>query len=142
MKLTSLSTSQAFLVALTLTVCIGCNRGPSLYNIEGTVNVDGTPTEGINLLFYKQGQTSASASGVSKAGGALSAVTNGEPGIEAGDYQVVAIYPDPSVKTEPTAGMGKPPIDPPDLFKGKYFKDKISVKITGKEKVTLDLKLK
>lgn len=127
---------------LGLFLMAGCNDGPKLYNIEGVVNVDGTPTEGINLLFFRQGETIACASGQSKAGGALTVSSNGEDGIELGNYDIVAIYPDPKFKAPP-ATFGQSPPDAPDLFKSKYFKKKVSVNIaSGSDKITIDLSLK
>lgn len=121
---------------------IGCSSGPKLYDVQGVVNVDGQPTEGINLLFFKQGNTSAVASGSSKSGGAIKTITNGEIGIELGKYDVVAIYPDPQYKA-PASNFGQTPPDPPDLFKGKYFKNKVPVDISSaNNKITIDLTMK
>lgn len=130
------------LTALVLVTLTGCSKGPKLVNVQGVVNVDGQATQGINLLFFKQGQAVAGASGVSGAGGAITTTTNGEPGIELGKYDVVAIYPDPQFKAPP-AGFGQSPPDPPDLFKGKYFKSKVPVDIdSAGAKVSIELSLK
>ncbi len=130
------------MTAFVLLPLTGCSKGPKLVNVQGVVNLDGQATQGINLLFFKQGQTVASASGVSGVGGAIATTTNGEPGIELGKYDVVATYPDPQFKAPP-AGFGQSPPDPPDLFKGKYFKSKVAVDITSADaKVTIDLSLK
>ncbi len=136
-----LSQFIAFAIIGSITIT-GCSKGPKLVNVQGIVNVDGQATQGVNLLFFKQGQTVASASGISGAGGAIATTTNGEPGIELGKYDVVAIYPDPQFKAPP-AGFGQSPPDPPDLFKGKYFKSKVAVDISSADaKLTIDLSLK
>ncbi len=129
-------------LVIAVSLLVGCNRGPKLYDIQGVVNVDGQPTEGLTLLFFKQGQSVASASGRTGAGGALGTITNGEKGIELGKYDVAVAYPDPQFKSPP-ANFGQTPPDPPDLFKGKYFKSKVAVDISSADaKVTIDLSLK
>jgi hypothetical protein len=129
-------------LVIAVSLLVGCNKGPRLYDVQGVVNVDGQPTEGLSLLFFKQGQNVASASGRSGAGGAIGTITNGEKGIELGKYDVAVVYPDPQFKSPPAA-FGQTPPDPPDLFKGKYFKSKVPVDISSADaKVTIDLSLK
>lgn len=142
-SLFSTLTRRATLVAIVVcSTLAGCNKGPRLYDVKGVVNVDGKPTEGISFLFFKKGEKVASASGKSGAGGTISTSTNGETGIELGQYDLTAIYHDPKYVAPPPQ-FGQTPPDPPDLFKGKYFSSKVSVDIASPDTpFTVDLTLK
>jgi hypothetical protein len=124
-----------------LALFTGCNKGPKLYDVQGVVMVDGTATEGVNLMFFRSGESVANASGRSGAGGAISTTSNGEKGMELGEYEVAAIYPDPNAKVA-EAKFGQSPEDPPDLFKGKYFKQKVKVSVTADAKLNIELSVK
>lgn len=103
----------------------GCGGGPKLYKAKGVVNIDGKPTGGVNLMFYKQGTNELTSIAKSDSDGSFSPYTTWEnesrEGIPAGKYQVAATYPDPKYKPEPTGRlMGGSVADPPDLFKNHY----------------------
>jgi hypothetical protein len=111
------------LIALVV-ITAGCDRGLSLVKVQGKVTVDGKPANGAVILFHPQSQENGSvSSAVASDQGTFSPVTNGEPGIPAGVYQVTVSWPDPSVKKSEGAMQfgGGEEKDAPDLLKGRYM---------------------
>ena len=111
---------------LGLLVCVlsGCGKGgPALVEVEGSVNVDGKPTEGVNLIFFpKDKALKLIPSATSDANGKFKLATDARNGVPAGSYDITATYPDPAVKpteSQRMQGLGDPG---PDLFNGKYVK--------------------
>ena len=108
----------------------GCGGG--LYNVKGTVTVDGQPAGGVGLLFFSQETNELTATARSEPDGTFSAFTDVKPGIPAGKYRVAANWPDPNFKAPP-AKFGASPPDPPDLLNGRYMlgKSDLTVEITS-----------
>lgn len=110
------------LVALSLLSCsIGCPKASSgLVQVTGKVMVDGKPAEGASVMFFPAppGEPTTIAAGVVDGAGQFTLVTNLEPGINPGKYNVTVIWPEPSPKESKTFSMSKR--DPPDLLKSKY----------------------
>ncbi|MFO0942794.1 MAG: hypothetical protein U0930_18810 [Pirellulales bacterium] len=130
------------LVILSLALLLGCNKGPSLIDVPGTVKIDGTATDGVNLIFFPEKGGNPS-SAVSENGGKFKVVTDMNPGLPAGNYSVTATYPDPAVKptdSQRMQGLFEPG---PDLLKGKYqSKDKgVKIEVSSSTKeLTIELK--
>ncbi len=98
----------------------GCNSAAKLIPIDGAISVNGKPAEGAILMFHPVDPKDATGSAVAEADGTFKVVTNGEPGLIQGKYQVTVMYPDPTKKpTQAQIMMGT--AEPgPDLLKGKY----------------------
>jgi hypothetical protein len=128
-----------------LLLSAGCG-GPTLPQVTGKVMVDGNPAEGAVLLFHPIGP-GTTGSAVADSNGLFSIISDMNPGIPPGRYQVAVTWPDPSVKTsEKDLMMGNFQTGP-DLLKGRYeSKDKsgisIEVEATTKELPPIELKTK
>lgn len=125
-------------------VGLGCDSGPRLIKVKGTVNVDGNPAEGVGLIFFDQVTSQVVASAKSGANGSFSAMTDMKPGIPVGNYIVTAQWPDPSY-VPPKTQMGAEPPAAPDLLKDRYARvnSKLTVEITSStSEVPIDLTTK
>lgn len=124
------SSSKLPLLACALAAFLlsGCNKGPKLVDINGKVNVDGQPTEGIGLLFFEKTSKQIVASAKSGPGGAFTVMTEDLEGIPEGNYLVAASYPDPKF-VAPKTSFGAAPPDAPDLLKGRYVMAKTTVSL-------------
>lgn len=97
-------TKRSSPVALAMALLIGCNSGPRLVSVSGTVTVDGRPVEGATLVFVpdpsnKQG---LAGSGVTDAKGNYTGMTEGRPGLVPGGYRVmIAKAPSDPAKIPP-----------------------------------------
>ena len=123
------------LVALSHCLCsTGCTKAASgLVQVTGKVMVDGKPAEGASLVFFPAppGEPNNVAAGVVDVDGKFTLVTNMEPGITPGKYNVTVVWPDRSTKESKTFSMGSK--DLPDLLKSKYAdpkKSKLSAEVT------------
>ncbi len=132
----SVKTWHLSLVALSLCFCsIGCTKGSSgLVQVTGKLMVDGKPAEGASVVFFPAppGEPSNIAAGVVDGTGQYTLVTNMEPGINPGKYNVTIYWPDPSPKESKTFSLGGSP-DAPDLLKSRYAdpkKTKLSSEVT------------
>jgi hypothetical protein len=96
----------------------GCGSG--LLQVNGTVTVDGQPTEGVSLIFIPMGEDASAlpATTTSGPGGSFSLSTNLQTGVAPGNYKVAATWPDPNHKG---VALGFSDPEPaPDVFKGRY----------------------
>jgi len=123
-----------------LSVHCGCDRGLSLVKVQGKVTVDGKPATGAIILFHPQSAENTSvSSAVASDQGTFAPVTNGEPGIPAGVYQVTVSWPDPAVKKSDGAiqfGADNEK-EAPDLLKGRYvMKDRSGLTATVEASTT------
>ena len=128
-------------VALPLLCLVSCNSGSKLVKVSGTVNVDGSPAEGVGLLFFDTITSEIVSAAKSGSGGSFSITTNMNPGVPVGSYSVSAVWPDPKYVPE-SRSMGEAPPDAPDLLKGRYHKTRtnVSVEITSStDSIVIDL---
>ncbi len=122
----------ALILAISMTA--GCNSGPKLMPVTGSVTVKGKPAEGAVILLHPENKELTTASGVADAQGAFKLVSGPDsPGVQTGKYKVTITWPDPAIKptkAQLMQGLFEPG---PDLLKGKYAtKDKttLSVEVT------------
>jgi hypothetical protein len=99
----------------------GCGSGPRLYDIPGSITINGTAPEGATVMFHpvddKLGYVPTANVG---SDGKFKVVCNMKPGIPEGNYKVTVVWPDPSKKPtqqQMMTGLGG---DAPDLLKGAY----------------------
>lgn len=113
-------------LAATCLVCIGlllagCAKPAEHVHVGGAVLVDGEPAAGLQVIFHPQGiEGGRAASGITNEDGMFTLLSGLETGVLPGNYRVVAIWPDPSVKpteVEIMTGMAEPG---PDLLGGRY----------------------
>lgn len=141
------SLSKGLVLGMTLLVFTGmsgCDRGPRLVNLKGSVVVDGQPAEGVNLIFFHADSKQPVATGRSESGGSFQPVTDMHQGIPEGKYLVAATWPDPSFKA-PKMSMGADAPEPQDLFKGRYVQTKSDIVIDVTSSTTesvIEFKLK
>lgn len=109
----------AFLLLASILMA-GCSSSPKLIPVAGSVTVKGKPAEGAIVMFHPADPTMATASAIAEADGTFKLVSNSEPGLLAGKYQVTVMWPDATKKpTQAQIMMGT--AEPgPDLLKGKY----------------------
>lgn len=136
----SVKTWQLSLVALSLCFCsIGCTKASSgLVQVTGKVLVDGKPAEGASLVFFPAppGEPTTIAAGVVDGAGQFTLVTNMEPGVTPGKYNVTVVWPEPAPKESKTFSLGGSS-DAPDMLKSKYAdpkKTKLSAEVTTDRK--------
>ena len=99
---------------------IGCSKGPNLPRVKGTLVVDGKPAAGANLLFFTPGQRGGVVpSANTAADGTFEIITNANPGVSPGSYNVTIVWHDPA-KIEEARKDSSGKSDPPDLLSGKY----------------------
>ncbi|MCA9157829.1 MAG: carboxypeptidase regulatory-like domain-containing protein [Pirellulaceae bacterium] len=117
-----------------ISLMAGCNFGPKLVPVTGSVTVKGKPAEGAVILLHPENEELTTASGVADAQGAFKLVSGPDsPGVRTGKYKVTITWPDPAIKPTPAQlmqGLFEPG---PDLLKGKYAtkaKTSLSVEIT------------
>jgi hypothetical protein len=103
-----------------MVVFSGCNNGPKLVPVSGSITVNSKPAEGALIYFHPSSETEPTASGVAAADGSFEPMTNGEKGLFVGSYKVTVIWPDPSKKPTPAQLMMGTAEVGPDLLKGKY----------------------
>lgn len=127
-------TVRCLALLLATSLMPGCNFGPTLVPVTGSVTVKGKPAEGAVILLHPENKELPTASGVADAQGAFKLVSGlDSPGVQTGKYKVTITWPDPAVKptqAQLMQGLFEPG---PDLLKGKYAtKDKtpLSVEIT------------
>ncbi len=127
----------AGLAAIFLTTTSGCRKGPVLYDVVGTVTVDGSPAGGVNLTIFDASGSQAVSSATSADDGTFKFSTNMESGIAEGKYKVAAEWPDPSFKPKRSM-MGGEGETAPDKLNGKYLKDKsdLAFEVTADTKET------
>lgn len=102
-------------------VLAGCAKPVEHVQAGGAVFVDGEPAAGLQVIFHPQDiQGGTVASGITNEEGFFTLLSGLEAGVLPGNYRVVAIWPDPSVKpTEVEVMMGT--AEPgPDLLGGRY----------------------
>jgi hypothetical protein len=107
------------LFVLFLILMAACDRGPRLVKLEGTVQVDGQPANGVTMLFYGEESSTAVASAISGEDGSFTPTTEMRPGIPEGKYRVAASWPDPNF-VAPKMPLKVEPPAPPDLLKDRY----------------------
>jgi hypothetical protein len=102
-----------------------------LHPVAGSVRVKGEPAVGASVMFFPEGATGMNvvpSTGVVGADGTFTLSTGGKVGAPPGRYIVTVTWPDPKVKvTEQQKMMGMAP-DAPDVFKGRYARDKTPLK--------------
>lgn len=109
---------SAVVLASALATWCGCGGSRDLVSVTGTITVDGQPADGAVLLFHPKSGEGSVATAVADASGRFSPVTDMQPGIAPGSYQVTATWPDPA-KRDQQVSMGVTP-DIPDLLKSRY----------------------
>lgn len=115
-------------------IVAGCDSGPRLIPVTGSVTVDGTPAEGATLIFHPADTESQSlATANVGADGKFSTISDLKPGINAGNYKVTIVWPDPSIKPTEAQKMTGMFGDAPDLLNGRFdtpAKTNLSANIT------------
>jgi hypothetical protein len=118
---------------LGLSIC-GCDGGPRLVPVSGSITVDGQPAEGAILIFHPSDpSTQMLATGSTRSDGRFDLVSNTKPGIVPGTYKVTVVWPDPKIKPTDAQRMTGMFEEGPDLLKGRYetpAKSVLSVEIT------------
>lgn len=99
----------------------GCGSGPRLYDIPGTITIDGTIPDGATVMFHptdiKLGYVAIANIGPEEK---YKVTCETKPGIPAGSYKVTVTWPDPAKKPS-FANMNSGTMeDAPDLLKGAY----------------------
>ncbi|MCU0707295.1 MAG: carboxypeptidase-like regulatory domain-containing protein [Pirellula sp.] len=106
------------LLAATFT---GCESGMTLYDIPGSISIDGAAPEGATVMFHptndKLGYVATANVG---SDGKFKILCNAKPGIPEGSYKVTVTWPDPSKKPTQQQMMTGLVDDAPDLLKGAY----------------------
>jgi hypothetical protein len=105
-------------VALTLLVPLGCGRGgPTMYDVSGTVTIDGSPAQNVQVTFMPVGGSLPVASGNVDATGrySLSSGADNRQGAAAGTNKVVLRTleggSEADVAARYTSGQGKAPVE-------------------------------
>jgi len=82
--------SLSFLVALAAAVLSGCDSGPKLVTVTGTVTLDGKPLEGANIAFVPDQSNAAITPGTDLTGasGNYKIMYNNRTGVAPGKYKV------------------------------------------------------
>ena len=80
--------SARMLVSLiaTVLICTGCNTGPTLYPVTGTVTYNGTPVEGASVTFVPDKGPMVIGT-TTDANGKFTVLTDGKPGAPKGTYK-------------------------------------------------------
>lgn len=111
---------NAGIAASVCLLILGCG-GDQRPQVTGTITVDEKPAEGAILLFHPKGGGATSVgSAVASDDGSYSIVSDMNPGISPGTYQVTVTWPDPTFEPSKSAilkGIAEPG---PDLLKGRY----------------------
>ena len=132
---------RTFFTALTLSLVlfIGCKEKENPYgtvHIEGTVTLDGTAVEGVNVMLVPRGGDSA-AGGITGANGKFTVNTSGYGGAKPGEYDItfskVEIPGQDLSMEEFQAKFGSRQPEPQYLIPKKYE----SVKTSGIEPITV-----
>lgn len=125
----------------------GCGGAASekLYPVTGRVTVDGKASEGVVLLFHREGAPGEVGTGTTDSSGAYKVVFKTNPGLPAGKFKVTASWPDPA-KSKIPVSMGATP-DIPDLLRSRYaMRDRsdlsVEVGASTKELPTIELTTK
>lgn len=123
----------------------GCGSGPSLYDIPGSITVDGAAVEGANIMFHPDDPKAAWVPTASSGpDGKFHVTCLTKPGIPLGTYKVTVVWPDPSKKPTQQQMMTGLYEDAPDMLKGAFAAKastplKIEVTSTMKELPPLQL---
>lgn len=81
--------STAAMITAMLLVAVGCNSGPEIGTVQGTVTVNGQPQGSLEVQFEPKDQKSATARGTTKADGTYELHYPGNKlGAPVGDYIV------------------------------------------------------
>ena len=93
-----------YLLAAVAALVIGCDSGPKLVPVRGTVLLDGEPLEGATVVFSPDTSNPAGMPGVvvTGAGGKYEAMTRDRPGLVPGKYKV-------GIVKEPALDLSKVP---------------------------------
>lgn len=131
-----------------LAITTGCGSGPRLYDIPGTITVDGKVPEGATLMFHptdpKLGYVPVANIGPEDK---FKVSCDRKPGIPEGSYKVTVIWPDPA-KQPSLANMNSGTAeDAPDLLGGAYASNAstpLTMQVTSsmKELPPIDIKTK
>jgi hypothetical protein len=117
----------ALIAALACSSCSSDGLNP----VSGKVLVNGEPAVGAVVTFFPERAARLDdvvASGVAGDDGTFTLSTGTEPGAPAGRYVVAVVWPDPAKKpTETQRMMGMTP-DAPDVLKGRYSREKSTLK--------------
>lgn len=126
----------------------GCDSGPTLYDIPGTISVDGASPDGATIMFHptdeKLGYVATANVG---SDGKFKVSCSTKPGIPEGSYKVTVTWPDPSQKPSQQQMMTGLIDDAPDLLKGAYASKAgtpltMDVKSSMKELPPIEIKTK
>jgi len=120
----------AFLLSLTMFIgCKGTENPYGTVQVEGTVTLDGTPIEGVNVNFIARGGE-FSAGGLTNASGKFTVATGGFTGAKPGEYDVTFSKMELSGQDlsyeEYTAKFGNRQPEPVYLIPQKYENAKTS----------------
>lgn len=109
----------AFLLAASIASGVGCDSGPKLYPVKGTVRVDGKPAGDATVFLHRKGRDNLNEPvPYAKCGpDGTFAVTTTKPGdgAQPGEYVITVVWPDMSKNPD---GNG----ERPDLLRGTYNK--------------------
>lgn len=99
----------------------GCGSGPRLYDIPGTITVDGKVPDGATVMFHptdpKVGYVPVANVGTEEK---FKVSCDMKPGIPEGSYKVTVVWPDPAKKPSLQSMNSGTVEDAPDLLKGLY----------------------
>jgi hypothetical protein len=73
-------------VGLLISFVAGCNTGPALYPATGSVSFEGKPVDGASVTFISSDGQPAFAT--TDSSGNYAMLTNGKPGVPAGEYKI------------------------------------------------------
>jgi hypothetical protein len=115
------SFALALLLCSVALVFSGCESGLTLYDIPGSISVDGAAPDGATIMFHpideKLGYVATANVG---SDGKFKVLCNTKPGIPEGSYKVTVTWPDPSKKPSQQQMMTGLIDDAPDLLRGAY----------------------
>jgi hypothetical protein len=84
-----LPTARVSLLPLLLVAVAGCDSGPEVYPVSGTVSFNDKPVEGANVAFMPVAEQGVAAAGKTDADGRFELQMGEEPGAQEGQYKVV-----------------------------------------------------
>jgi hypothetical protein len=85
-----------------LMLVAGCNDGPALYPVTGSVSLDGKPVDGASVTFISSDGQPVFAT--TDSSGNYAMLTNGKPGVPVGEYKVTVS----KVASSPAISMNTP----------------------------------
>jgi hypothetical protein len=138
---------SAMLLSGVVLLLPGCGSGPRLYDIPGSITVDGQPADGATLLFHPEDLKKIPWTSTANVDpdGTFKVITDMKPGIPAGKFKVTLTWPDPSQKPSAGSIASGSTEDPPDMLKGAFAstnKSDLSIEVTSDMKALPPIEIK